>query len=210
MLDDSLGWILDLIKEGKRTPNEKQSKLARSSSSPRAFCRDRRTLKQLPERIPNCRASVGTIEINRNICSAVDCLCPLSRSSMSCPDSTRSSGPCSKKAAQSGCPAGPAPDFRGLLQHAFLIQILTALGYPLAGGPAVIWCTLVFLAILGNYLGNLRPTPILSASAHPGRSKARRLGVRLIGLADGWCFSVRSCFWPLNFFSAKVLSAFCF
>jgi uncharacterized membrane protein len=39
----------------------------------------------------------------------------------------------------------------------FSIQIATALGYTIASGRAVIWCTLVLLAIMGNYLGNLRP-----------------------------------------------------
>ena len=39
----------------------------------------------------------------------------------------------------------------------FSIQIAMALGYPIAGGRAMIWCTLVLLAIIGNYLGNLRP-----------------------------------------------------
>src|SRR5438067_3309490 len=39
----------------------------------------------------------------------------------------------------------------------FSIQIATALGYPMASGRALIWCTLVLFAIMGNYLGNLRP-----------------------------------------------------
>ena len=39
----------------------------------------------------------------------------------------------------------------------FSIQIATALGYTFASGRAILWCTLVLLAIMGNYLGNLRP-----------------------------------------------------
>jgi uncharacterized membrane protein len=61
----------------------------------------------------------------------------------------------------------------------FSIQIATALSYPFAGGRAIIWCLLVLLAIIGNYLGNLRPN-YLSAFAHPGRWRARRPGGRLI------------------------------
>jgi uncharacterized membrane protein len=68
----------------------------------------------------------------------------------------------------------------------FSIQIATALRYPLAGGRAMIWCTLVLLAIMGNYLGNLRPnyfvgirTPWTLESAETWRA-THRLGGRLL------------------------------
>ena len=68
----------------------------------------------------------------------------------------------------------------------FFIQIGTALGYPFASGRAVIWCTLVLLAVMGNYLGNLRPnyfvgirTPWTLESAATWRA-THRLGGRLM------------------------------
>jgi uncharacterized membrane protein len=66
----------------------------------------------------------------------------------------------------------------------FSIQIATVLSYPLAAGRAMIWCTLVLLAIMGNYLGNLRPnyfvgirTPWTLESATTWRA-TQRLGGR--------------------------------
>jgi uncharacterized membrane protein len=68
----------------------------------------------------------------------------------------------------------------------FYIQIATALGYPLVSGRAVIWCTLILLAIMGNYLGNLRPnyfigirTPWTLESPATWRA-THRLGGRLM------------------------------
>jgi uncharacterized membrane protein len=68
----------------------------------------------------------------------------------------------------------------------FSIQIATAFGYTIASGQAVIWCTLVLLAIMGNYLGNLRPnyfvgirTPWTLESAATWRA-THRLGGRLM------------------------------
>jgi uncharacterized membrane protein len=68
----------------------------------------------------------------------------------------------------------------------FSIQIATALGYTIASGRAVIWCTLVLFAIMGNYLGNLRPnyfvgirTPWTLESAATWRA-THRLGGRLM------------------------------
>jgi len=68
----------------------------------------------------------------------------------------------------------------------FSIQIATTLSYPLAGGRAMIWCTLVLLAIMGNYLGNLRPnyfigirTPWTLESPATWRA-THRLGGRLM------------------------------
>ena len=68
----------------------------------------------------------------------------------------------------------------------FSIQIATALGYPMASGRALIWCTLVLFAIMGNYLGNLRPnyfvgirTPWTLESAATWRA-THRLGGRLM------------------------------
>jgi uncharacterized membrane protein len=68
----------------------------------------------------------------------------------------------------------------------FYIQIATAFAYPLASGRAVIWCTLVLLAVMGNYLGNLRPnyfigirTPWTLESPATWRA-THRLGGRLM------------------------------
>jgi uncharacterized membrane protein len=68
----------------------------------------------------------------------------------------------------------------------FSIQIATALGYTIASRQGVIWCTLVLLAIMGNYLGNLRPnyfvgirTPWTLESAATWRA-THRLGGRLM------------------------------
>jgi uncharacterized membrane protein len=68
----------------------------------------------------------------------------------------------------------------------FFIQIATTLSYPLAGGRTMIWCILVLLAIMGNYLGNLRPnylvgirTPWTLESAETWRA-THRLGGRLM------------------------------
>ncbi len=68
----------------------------------------------------------------------------------------------------------------------FFIQIATALNYTTAGGRAIIWGALVLLAIMGNYLGNLRPnyfigirTPWTLESAETWRA-THRLGGRLI------------------------------
>ena len=44
-----------------------------------------------------------------------------------------------------------------LLDAIFYVQIAVSLGRNINGGRVLIACTLVFLAILGNYLGNLRP-----------------------------------------------------
>jgi uncharacterized membrane protein len=68
----------------------------------------------------------------------------------------------------------------------FSIQIATALDYPIASGRAMNWCTLVLFAIIGNYLGNLRPnyfvgirTPWTLESAATWRA-THRLGGRLM------------------------------
>lgn len=68
----------------------------------------------------------------------------------------------------------------------FSIQIATTFGYTLAGGRAMIWCLLVLLAIMGNYLGNLRPnyfvglrTPWTLESEETWRA-THRLGGRLM------------------------------
>ena len=68
----------------------------------------------------------------------------------------------------------------------FSIQIATALDYPIASGRAMMWCSLVLLAIMGNYLGNLRPnyfvgirTPWTLESAATWRA-THRLGGRLM------------------------------
>jgi uncharacterized membrane protein len=68
----------------------------------------------------------------------------------------------------------------------FSVQIATALGYALAGGRAMIWCILVLFAIMGNYLGNLRPnyfvgirTPWTLESEATWRA-THRLGGRLM------------------------------
>lgn len=68
----------------------------------------------------------------------------------------------------------------------FFIQIATALDYPFHGGRAMNWCGLVLFAIMGNYLGNLRPnyfvgirTPWTLESAATWRA-THRLGGRLM------------------------------
>lgn len=68
----------------------------------------------------------------------------------------------------------------------FSIQIATAFGYTFAGGRAMVWCLLVLLAIMGNYLGNLRPnyfigirTPWTLESPATWRA-THRLGGRLM------------------------------
>lgn len=76
--------------------------------------------------------------------------------------------------------------FAGFFGAIFSIQIATAFGYPLAGGRAIIWCVLVLFAIMGNYLGNLRPnyfvgirTPWTLESTATWRA-THRLGGRLM------------------------------
>jgi uncharacterized membrane protein len=68
----------------------------------------------------------------------------------------------------------------------FSIQIATAFGYAAVGGRPIIWCTLVLFAIIGNYLGNLRPnyfvglrTPWALESAETWRA-THRLGGRFM------------------------------
>ena len=39
----------------------------------------------------------------------------------------------------------------------FAIQLIVALGYKVAAPRVITWCILIFFAILGDYLPNLRP-----------------------------------------------------
>ncbi len=73
-----------------------------------------------------------------------------------------------------------------LLDAIFYVQIAVSLGRNINGGRVLIACTLVFLAILGNYLGNLRPnyfagirTPWTLEDPETWRA-THRLGGRLI------------------------------
>ena len=73
-----------------------------------------------------------------------------------------------------------------LLDAIFYVHIAVSLGRNINGGRVLIACTLVFLAILGNYLGNLRPnyfagirTPWTLEDPETWRA-THRLGGRLI------------------------------
>lgn len=73
-----------------------------------------------------------------------------------------------------------------LLDAIFYVQIAVSLGRNINGGRVLIACTLVFLAIIGNYLGNLRPnyfagirTPWTLENPETWRA-THRLGGRLI------------------------------
>lgn len=68
----------------------------------------------------------------------------------------------------------------------FALQMAIAFGYSVSAGRLVIGCTLVLLAVIGNYLGNLRPnyfagirTPWTLESPATWRA-THRLGGRLI------------------------------
>jgi len=47
--------------------------------------------------------------------------------------------------------------FAGLFNVVFAVQLSVALGYQIPGGQIIMACILLLLAILGNYLPNLRP-----------------------------------------------------
>jgi len=83
--------------------------------------------------------------------------------------------------------AGPLRRFRGLCLTRFLFdQLTTAFGYSIADGRVMTACLLVFFAILGNYLGTMRPnyfvglrTPWTLESAATWRA-THRLGGQLM------------------------------
>jgi uncharacterized membrane protein len=73
-----------------------------------------------------------------------------------------------------------------LLDTIFFLQVATSLGRNVAGGRIMMTCVLVFLVILGNYLGNLRPnyfvgirTPWTLENSETWRA-THRLGGRLM------------------------------
>ena len=43
----------------------------------------------------------------------------------------------------------------------FAIQLIVALGYKVAAPRVITWCILIFFAILGDYLPNLRPNYVI-------------------------------------------------
>jgi len=46
--------------------------------------------------------------------------------------------------------------FAGFFDAIFAVQLVVALGYKIAAARVIVWCILLCLAILGNYLPNLR------------------------------------------------------
>ena len=71
----------------------------------------------------------------------------------------------------------------GLFDVILYVQIAAAVGWKIDAGRILMACILIFLAIMGNYLGTLRPNYLL-ASALRGHWKTLRPGERLIVSAD--------------------------
>ena len=108
-----------------------------------------------------------------------------------------------------------------LLDTIFFVQIATSLGRKVAGGRIMMTCLLVFLVIMGNYLGNLRPnyfvgirTPWTLENPETWRA-THRLGGRLMFfgaliLLVAQCFLSESSFGLLLTVSILSLAAWGF
>jgi uncharacterized membrane protein len=89
--------------------------------------------------------------------------------------------------------------FLGLLNTIFFVQIAVSLGWNVASGRIMMACLLLFLIVLGNYLGNLQPnyfvgirTPWTLEDPETWRA-THRLGGRLM-FFGGLILLVAQCF----------------
>ena len=76
--------------------------------------------------------------------------------------------------------------FAAVFDAIFAVQVGVALGYKIAAARVIVWCILLLLVILGNYLPNLRPnyfvgirTPWTLENADTWRA-THRLGGKLM------------------------------